>query len=59
MARSNETDSRQHRLEIAWNGEWNPGDTEMSRHLKITDLTATTPSGGTRQRWSWRRLIGE
>jgi len=44
---------------MAWNGEWNPGDTEMSRHLKITDLTATTPSGGTRQRWSWRRLIGE
>jgi hypothetical protein len=58
IARSNETDSFQHRFEIAWNGEWNPGDTEMSRHLKILDMTATAPSSGAKPRWSWRRWTG-
>lgn len=44
IARSNETDSRQHRLEIAWDGDWNSGDTEMGRHLKIRDLIAAAPA---------------
>jgi hypothetical protein len=51
IARSNETDSRPHRVEIAWDGEWNPGDTEMSRHLKITDVTA--PATVVKPRWRW------
>jgi hypothetical protein len=54
IARSNETDSRPHSFEIARDGEWNPGDTEMSRHLKITDVTA--PATVVKPRW--RRWIG-
>jgi hypothetical protein len=35
MATANETDSPALRLEIAWNGQWNAGESEMTRHLKI------------------------
>jgi hypothetical protein len=55
IARSNETDSRQHRFEIAWDGEWNSGDTEMGRHLKIRDETPPVPTSGVK---SWQRWIG-
>jgi hypothetical protein len=32
---SNETDSLPLRLEMAWDGQWEAGDSEMERHLKI------------------------
>ncbi len=32
---SNETDSPPLRLEMAWDGQWEAGDSEMERHLKI------------------------
>jgi hypothetical protein len=35
MATANETDSLPLRLEIAWDGEWNAGETEMAQHLVI------------------------
>jgi hypothetical protein len=35
VATSNEADSSAIRLEIAWDGNWNPGEAEMWEHLKI------------------------
>jgi hypothetical protein len=35
MATANEIDSPPLRLEIAWDGQWNAGDSEMARHLVI------------------------
>jgi hypothetical protein len=35
IATSNETDSPPVRLELAWDGEWDAGETEMARHFVI------------------------
>lgn len=35
IATSNETDSPALRLEVAWDGQWNAGESEMGQHLKI------------------------
>ena len=35
IARANEADSRQLRLEIAWDGQWSDGGAEMRQHLVI------------------------
>lgn len=35
IATSNETDSLPLRLEVAWDGQWNAGESEMGQHLKI------------------------
>ena len=35
IATSNETDSPSLRLEVAWDGQWNAGKSEMGQHLKI------------------------
>jgi hypothetical protein len=35
IATSNETDSPTLRLEVAWDGQWNAGESEMGQHLKI------------------------
>jgi len=39
QARGNEGESPISRFQIAWNGNWDDGDTEMSRHLKVRDVT--------------------
>jgi hypothetical protein len=38
-ARSNQTDSPIFRIEMSWDGDWEDGDTEMQRQLKISPLT--------------------
>jgi hypothetical protein len=38
QARSNQVDSPIFRIEIAWDGDWDDGDTEMRRHLRIRPL---------------------
>ena len=35
QARSTEVDSEIFPLEIAWDGEWADGDTEIKRHLVV------------------------
>jgi hypothetical protein len=35
MATADEADSQEVRLEIAWDGQWNDGDSEMAQHLTI------------------------
>jgi hypothetical protein len=35
IATSNEIDSLPLRLEVAWDGQWNAGESEMGQHLKI------------------------
>jgi hypothetical protein len=35
IATSTETDSLALRLEVAWDGQWNAGESEMAQHLKI------------------------
>jgi hypothetical protein len=35
IATSNESDSPPFRLEVAWDGQWDAGETEMARHLVI------------------------
>ena len=35
IATATETDSAELRLEIAWDGQWNAGESEMARHLVI------------------------
>jgi len=38
LARSTQVDSPILRIEIAWDGDWEDGDIEMQRHLKIRPL---------------------
>jgi hypothetical protein len=38
IATSQETESLALRLEVAWNGQWNPGEAEMANNLKIRGL---------------------
>ena len=40
QARSTEVDSPILTIEISWDGDWEDGDIEMQRHLKIRPLTA-------------------
>jgi hypothetical protein len=35
IATCNETESPAVRFEVAWNGQWNPGESEMADNLKI------------------------
>jgi hypothetical protein len=37
FAGSIETDSKPLRLQVAWDGEWDPGEAEMAQHLIITE----------------------
>jgi hypothetical protein len=39
QARSAEVDSSIYRFQIAWDGCWVEGETEMKRHLLITDVS--------------------
>lgn len=38
QARSNEADSEVMRIEVAWDGVWEDSDTEMRRHLVVSEL---------------------
>jgi len=38
QVRSNQADSQEIRIEVAWDGLWEDGDTEMQRHLEIKIL---------------------
>jgi len=38
QARSNQADSQEIRIEVAWDGLWEDGDTEMQRHLDVKIL---------------------
>jgi hypothetical protein len=35
VAKSSECDSEPIKVEIAWNGQWEPGETEIKKHLSI------------------------
>lgn len=39
QARGNEGESPISRFQIAWDGKWADGDTEMTRHLVVKDIT--------------------
>ena len=39
QAKSNEGESSIARFQIAWDGEWEDGDIEMTRHLVVKDVT--------------------
>ncbi len=39
QAKSHLADSSVYRVQIAWDGEWNDGETEMMRHLRVTEIT--------------------
>jgi hypothetical protein len=36
QARSVEVDSNVLRVEIAWDGQWDPGEEEMAKHLRVS-----------------------
>jgi hypothetical protein len=40
QARGNEDESAISRFQIAWDGAWQDGDTEMARHLVVREITA-------------------
>lgn len=40
QAKGNEGESPIARFQIAWDGSWEDGDTEMTRHLVVKDVTA-------------------
>jgi hypothetical protein len=40
IATSNESDSSPVRLEVAWDGQWHDGETEMGRNLTIRRFKA-------------------
>lgn len=42
QAKSVQTDSPVCRIQLAWDGQWDPGENEMKRHLVLTEL----PSSG-------------
>jgi hypothetical protein len=42
QARGIEGDSEPLRIEIAWNGQWHPGDTEMARNLPVSSSISST-----------------
>jgi hypothetical protein len=46
QARSLEADSEASRFQIAWDGIWERGEAEMSRHLVVTPVLAPTPRRG-------------
>ena len=38
QARSNQADSEVKYIQVSWDGQWEDGDTEMQRHLEVTEL---------------------
>jgi hypothetical protein len=43
QARSLETDSKPIRVQIAWDGHWEPGETEMAKHLVVSTAAPYPP----------------
>jgi hypothetical protein len=43
QARSTQVDSPMYRVEISWDGTWEPGETEIQRHLRIAIQELQSP----------------
>jgi hypothetical protein len=42
QARGVEGDSNRLRIEIAWNGKWDPGETEMANNLQVSSSISSS-----------------